>query len=332
MPLNSLLSRTITAYSQLEPEINKIGNEVDSNRIFIFFDYGGSTGGDDETLVLYELPKNYETILTKDIVDFNINQFHLSFWDPHNRINYCYLIKEGGNRLSKGSGWHELYFSKDDLKFTFTDINTPLFEERKSPPAVFLKDSGYNLLIDYSYEDRLYSQEVKIADIQTDKIIWESSIQTKGRWNSFKNIYWISGKWLFIEDTFITSMRDDEQANYNLFNFHIEETKSYHPDKIIGYGQGYIITTSKDFYGITIQDPEGHIIFKDDKFDLVGMLRDHIFPNPYIYMAYFDSPFVYYEVKSYVGTIRPCCSVIVDLKNLKSYRTTDYRTSILGIF
>lgn len=332
----STIVNALEEYKTLNPTINRISTEKSEAKYILFFSGDGTIAGKEETILLVSLDSREELTLTNTIMDLNIKDIQTSFWDVNGRDNYCYLLKQGTRAIDEGNGWHKFQFDTKTFHFSLFDLKNSLFQRRKCPPNVFISDTNENLNIDFNYnleEDRLFEQKVIIADKESHEIDWSFYIETENRLHPFNNIFWINEGWLFIENSFLTSLYENNEANYLLFNYRTNSIKTLYPDKIIGYGQGYIITTTPDFYGITIQNPEGYILFKDESYDLVGRVRETEFmPDPLIYIAYYDSSYVFYTVYNRFSVGAPYCSVILDLKTMQSFVTTDENASILGIF
>jgi hypothetical protein len=172
-------------------------------------------------------------------------------------------------------------------------------------------------------------EEFKVVNRHSAYEIW-SFTNRKAREIRDTNVYWIGGDWLFKENSYYSNNVLPQRINNRLINYRTGNECSVEPSIIWGFGENYLMLTTSDSKGLTIQDTEKNIIYKDGSFDPLGMIRDYN-GLKLLNFGYIDLPYVYYTVYVSTGPAIPICSVIIDLKNNKSYRTTS-AWELLGVW
>jgi hypothetical protein len=329
----SLFSQTDTQtnvfveYKLLKPTISNIENTADIKDRRIYYYVPNSRTIQKDSLLRYDPANNEEWRLPLSLIEL-LYPVGISggFWDFHKRFNYVYLYKqEYGANIDLKAGWNKVDILEDNsIYLEPVDDYAPSL--RNTPSSVIM-NSGHILYSKTTLSGILKKkdEEFKVVDSNTGETIWTYT----GKGIPFDtNVYWIGGNWLFKENSAFSG-GGVYDVNHIIFNYLTGEERSFAPGIIIGFGEGYIMTTTKELVGITIRDMENHIIFQDTTFELTGMLN--IRYAKMIDFGYIDLPYVYYTVYSMSGPNRSECSVVLNLRTKKTYMT---RTAwnLLGVF
>ena len=101
-----------------------------------------------------------------------------------------------------------------------------------------------------------------------------------------------------------------------------------------------------ELVGITVQDPAGNIIFKDNTYGLTSA-QHSLSPNysfyrggipekpkilSFVSFAYFDNRYIYYAVYTAFGPYIPYCTIIIDTNTLNTFKTSNTGDELLAVF
>lgn len=320
-------------YTDLKPEINKMNNlEYESSRRLCYFIPNVVTNNR-EDLLAYDLDKGIDYIIPHTMLTFDPGLIVEAYYDFHNKRNYCFLNPGFDNESSLNNGWYEINIdSQDNVSLTYTNDNVSML--RKMPKKIEMND-GDILYSSTKYTDENQNdryerlEEFKVINNRNNSEIW-SFTNKKARETRDTNVYWIGGDWLFKENSYYSNNILSQRINNQLINYRTGNEYSVEPNIICGFGKNYLMLTTPDSKGIIIQDTEENIIYKDESFDLIGMIRNYN-GLKVLNFAYIDLPYIYYTVYVSIGAAIPVCSVIIDLHKNKSYRTNS-AWELLGVY
>jgi hypothetical protein len=311
-------------YNQLNPIVSSIENiSGPENRRLYYYKPNGKTIKED-SLLRYDPANGEERMLSLSRIEGYPVKITEAFWGYNEGFNYCYINKGYDAITDVMSGWNKLFVSEHDI-INMRPLNyyaPPL----RTTPLIVKMDDGHVLysetvLAPFGRKD----ENFKIIDSNTEKIIWSYSCKE----NYFAtNIYWIGGNWLFMENSAFGG-GSIYGVNHTIFNYLTGEDRSFYPEIIIGFGKGYIATTTKELIGITIWDMENQIVFRDNTFEMAGMLETYY--SKILDFGYIDIPYVYYTVYSGNTGNTTRCSVILKLNTGKTYMTIT-AWNLLGVF
>ncbi|MDR2923084.1 MAG: hypothetical protein LBU85_07070 [Treponema sp.] len=321
-------------YGDLRPDINAFaGNTTNSNdrRSLLFMHPYYSSRN--KPVFICDIPEMAISQLPDERMGIEERRMRrLYFWDPRTRQNYIYCI-ESFVRGSEITGWHLLDFSDGFLGFVFQDKNEDW--AMNSPPNVRL---GNGRVFSARYVENLradvrsmYKSSFQIVDPGLNKTIWELNIAS----GNFPSLYWPNDNWYFQTDTSFFAVR--EILQYTIHNYETNETISFAPECIIGYGDGVVLTSTKttvhDFIGITVWTPEKEVLYRDSNFSLTGLIdrkranrRTLPGSNAGIVESYFDFPYIYINIGwGTLGDCSPFATLILNLMDGKTcYTSLDY--------
>ncbi|WP_028975009.1 hypothetical protein [Spirochaeta cellobiosiphila] len=325
----SLSADNFKVFQKLEPEVDNMELELNPERTLFFYDLSGSNR-QKENILQVTLPTMEESLAHTDS-KLNPAEVLYGFYNPNTNESYCYLMPVDTSDYPQG--WYKLHYVNEVLSFVKNKAMLKYFHRYRSQTIFSIP--GTNDLLSSQYEiningDKLKHESIRIISQVGQKVIWSLSPDPK-ELKEYHNALWIKDTWLLIEDLGI--IKTDETYVDTLVNYKNGQVKSFAPDIIIGNGNKNIITTSKDLMGINVQDPYGNIEYKDSNLDLIQPIRDKFGYDGFLYFAYYDPPYLYYEVYDGFGFYAPIFSVIIDLINKKSYYNMGSRySSILGVF
>jgi hypothetical protein len=313
-------------YQPLNPEAynsNAITSCDPKRKLYYFAPSGSSYKKND--ILRYDLITKEELLITEEQSRLKSKIIQNAFWVPHTGKNYCYIISSlyDPEIALLEDGWYAM---------VLTDGNYPCFsyewvahEVSLVPPEVSLNNGHILYSLDI-YKNGITSEAFKVVDNKKSETLWEYNGTIKST-IAKTNVYWLGETWLL--KTGYSYFGPHYESNI-IFNYMTQEEISFYPDIIIGYGEGYILTTSKEMCGITIYDFDGNIVYRDTTFALTGMTPSWV-KEAVMTIAYIDLPYIYYSVYNSLGLFVPECAVILDVQAQKSYITSS-AWKLLGVF
>jgi hypothetical protein len=221
------------------------------------------------------------------------------YWDVNTRTNYWYIhtyLPIRGSLLAGGN--------KIDIDENGVITGTPAEAWPQDKPVYW--DNGHVLLTEKkrssSTDEKGVYERFRIVDGKTNAVLWslEGYWKNSGSWNFFETyVRRIGGSWIFVDNAEWVWGRDIKGRitfaySDTIFNYVSGERRRFAPEIIMGCGDGYVVTTNKEFVGITIRDIENNIVFQDPGFELLGMIRAD---QGYRFcFAIVDMPYIYYTV------------------------------------
>jgi hypothetical protein len=327
-------------YDSLNPQINVLPSRMadDGERVILL--YTKSSYNKYGEAIFYEPKTNRFAI--RPIPMMNASElFSQSFWDPHTRTNYSFLDDLRSLHGHSRAGWYRLMLKNGALEVS--PQSDDRLWVRNGPPYLQIGSSRY-FRIKYEILNRewqIRKATMTIYDGASKDAVKEYSSAGDSGTGFDGNFFWISDGWfLKAQDFFIALPRNFEtpKPNGSIFNYITDEEVSFAPEWIIGYGRGVVLTstlTEKIFTGITVYTPDKKILYRDEKFELSGILnRIDGIPStarPVIDMGYFDYPYIYCCIGRSFDTHIPLFVLIMNLATGETYispRTYQF----LGVF
>jgi len=321
-------------HSDLRPEINVFtGNAFNTNtrRALLFRPPSYSSS---KQVILCEMPNAIVYSLLPQQMGMNKERMYGYIWDPHIKKNYMYCSDD---TRDEEAGWYSFIFSNSFLAFHLHKKlrDWHLRWANNSPPYIQLSDTRV-FTAQYLYDSldintrapiTMFKSFFKIIDINLIETVWEYNTAS----DSFSDIYWITGQWFFIQRRNYFLIFGESSKENTIYNYETDETVSFSPEIIIGYGAGVIITTTETengFIGITVWTPDKEILYRDSGLLLAQPYNGQ---RPVVYVSYFDYPYIYCNIGVERGFVWPFRTLIMDLIAGKTYYTPlDYH--LYGIF
>lgn len=243
----------------------------------------------DEWVLLNVVTKDYEALSLSKEVEELLNDPGGWFWDPIENVTYIRrnyrtyfslrYSKKGGLEINEVGEWGTLgpddmlmvpHF-EDDSVYIDTEIirsgnfrypyyyNVSLFDKKSSKKYRFPSESIYIIRFAYCGDGLIFS---RIINADSNEVI-ES----------------------YGEDKSVPVIWNYKTGYFNKF---IDR-------KIIGFGKGHIVTTSKDYYGLSLLDYNANIVYHNNEISFSKILKDvrYMMQPIQFYFAYFDDPFIY---------------------------------------
>ncbi len=315
-------------YDVLRPTINLF--EIDdfkyNDRILLFIKpLGGLTAN--KQILVYSTRKGIIRILSREDLKFNPSSIQKSFFDPKSNNTYIYL-SNSDEKSDYSKGWYKLIIRSDYSIDLLLQSTNKYWANNSNPIQAISKNKL--LQIEYTKIDALQMIS-KFSILKNNKELWKT--EYKGQ--SFSDMYVVSEQWLLNVDTpHIAGIWNND----TIINYVTEDTLSFKPEQIIGYGEGVVITslkTDNGFSGISIWSVNNELLFRDNSFSITKMIKD-TYPNvssgvPIIYMTYFSYPFVICNLGRASGIGIPFCALVLDLVTGKTFYSPE-TYNLLAIF
>ena len=331
-------------YNDLNPDINILKeNTLIFNlrrKLFFYQPHLSLSFRETEPILISEMPETAISSFPDEQISMD-QRYMVStyFWDPHTRSNYMFC-NEVLNPRNEIRGWYLLDYSDNFL--TFYIHNNNQHWANHSPPNVQLSETMvFTAQYEFFPDAPILSSTrtlFTITNTYLDNIIWQREIFTSR--GHFPNIYWLTEQWYILQwDYYMVMGIGGINRQNSIYNYKTNEIVSFEPEIIIGYGKGVVLTTNEQerggFIGITVWTPEKEILYRDSNFLISGFInreQDHIIHGrPYIYISYFDYPYIYCNIGIGLGTPSTYGTLIMNLMDGKTYYTP-YRHHLFAIF
>ena len=269
-----IFTETLIEIQNFTPEYNILSKQERTDLIFIFYD-----GLSNETPLLVLNASNYST---ETINDFDVSNIIDFVYYPFIYGNYIYIEDEN-------KGWYKLEYYPENRKLQRRFIWFPPGGRVRLPFQKYsIFNDKYVIKYDYINGNRGFS----IVEETEDYTIWEKEFPVSDL--SYGNVYWLGDYFLMQTNTHIVASSDNEYNSENpsrVINYKENIEIDFTSELVIGYGRGFIITTSAELYGVNIYNLKNELLFQEKDVDLLSPTKcKYNNEGGSISFAYFENP------------------------------------------
>lgn len=108
------------------------------------------------------------------------------------------------------------------------------------------------------------------------------------------------------------------EATSLLINDDTNEVVDFSPEVIMGFGDGFIMTTNlteEGLMGFSLWKEDGTLVYKDSDFYLSGPISSPIKYHHVVNDSYFCYPYAFINLATFFGTRCPVCLLVIDVNN-----------------
>lgn len=182
----------------------------------------------------------------------------------------------------------------------------------------------------YYSEDFKYMQFYEINRVIENETPIYSFTLTGPRENTKRR--YVSDHTYFEADYYMTVHAD--KSTSLLINDITKEIINFSPEVIMGFGDGFIMTTSRSeegLMGFSVWTEDGTLVYKDSDFNLSDPISSQFKYQHVINDSYFCYPYAFINLANYSGIRSPACLVVIDVSSDTVYISPN-RYQLMAIF
>ena len=178
-----------------------------------------------------------------------------------------------------------------------------------------------------------------IQKIENDVFLYDfkdTGIHKEDNPPGFIPTVWISNHSYFTNNPY------DRQSPENsiLVNTETEQHIDFSPERIIGYGEGVVLTSIKQnengLRGISIRNESGELLYKDSTFDFSDAIdfvrgKGNLRLIQTFHDSFFEYPYLYINLVSILSVPNPDCVVIMNVENHETF-VSPFGYQLLAVF
>ena len=147
--------------------------------------------------------------------------------------------------------------------------------------------------------------------------------------------------WVSDESYYMNNPYDSQSPeNSILVNKMTNQRIDFSPERIIGYGEGIVLTSikqnEKGLKGISIWSESGELLYKDSSFDFSDAIdfvngKENLRLIQTFYDSFFEYPYLYINLVSILSFPNPTCSLIMNVETQETF-VSPYGYRLLAVF
>lgn len=311
-------SQDIVDYTSLSPEINLLPYRYDET-IFLF------SNKNKETVLEVDLESGFKAKkLDLDKKDLErIFSLESTFYTPYNKKNYC--MERTWGKKEYEDAWYELLYEKNNYSFYFKKYLESSYGGINTAPQIYDSSNDYWLIYNIEYSPMEGAHyELLLKNSGSISIVMSGAGST--------TFNYIGNNLVVVEEGYRTGGDIGWEDQYETYILDLKTNMklSVFNEKIIGFGSEFYITTN-NYQGFNIYNNKKELVYREKNYLLLDILNSVGFTT--VHKAFrFNGRYITYDICFPQNSLESYRTVVMDLKENRSYITNENDINLLGIF